>query len=67
MSKRERDRLHYKTLHIHQVIRCGVGIGGIVLTLAFMLARDFDSALITSLMATIAGATAWAQSPEEGE
>lgn len=67
MSKREKDRLYYKTIHIHQVIRYGVGICGIVLTLAFMLARDFDSALITSLMALVAGATAWAQSPEGGE
>ena len=65
MSKREKDRRYYKTIHAHQVFRYSVGIGGIVATLAFMLARDFDSALITSLMALIAGAAAWAQSPKE--
>ena len=67
MSKREKDRAHYRHLHGCQVGLYLIGVGGIVVTLALMWARDFNSALITSICATIAGACLWAQTPKEGQ
>lgn len=67
MSKRELDRARARHRNGCRLGLTIIGIGGIAVTLALMLARDFDSALITSLMAMISGAVLWAQTPKEDE
>lgn len=67
MSKRELDRARCAHRNGCRLGLYLIGIGGIVVTILLMIAKDFNSALITAICACVSGAILWAQTPREGQ